>query len=174
MINPWVDDRDIFIGMLNRRWGTPTGAFSSGFEEEYERALGRTGDFGPAMALFFRQLSAEETADPGEQLQQVLAFQQRVREERKALYATFGSTDDLELKIVRFLSDFLAEQAAMSQQPPATADSPASASGDASAAAVAEATESGSSSDVTTREGRLSMPCDRGPTWSSEGPRRDL
>ena len=27
---------ELFVGMLHRRWGTPTGVYSSGFEEEFD------------------------------------------------------------------------------------------------------------------------------------------
>jgi Domain of unknown function (DUF4062) len=40
-INPDVDTCDIFLGLLWRRWGSPTGEYSSGFEEEFERARAR-------------------------------------------------------------------------------------------------------------------------------------
>jgi|SRR5215217_5092843 len=55
-INPHVDDADLFIGMLWRRWGTPSGdEHSSGFEEEYQRARKRRegGDDRPEVWLFF-------------------------------------------------------------------------------------------------------------------------
>jgi hypothetical protein len=149
LINPRVDDCDIFIGLLNRRWGTPTGAYSSGFEEEYERALGRTDEDQPDVALFFRELSAEEKADPGAQLQQVLAFQERVREERVALYRTFRNVDEFELQLVLYLSDYVTHQAALAQQPPAVAESPATATGHATPSTVSsDATEADDSTGV--------------------------
>ena len=36
-INPYVDATSIFIGILHRRFGRPTGAAESGTEEEYNR-----------------------------------------------------------------------------------------------------------------------------------------
>jgi uncharacterized protein DUF4062 len=41
LINEAVDDCTLFVGLLWERWGQPTGKYSSGFEEEYERALAR-------------------------------------------------------------------------------------------------------------------------------------
>lgn len=38
LINQDVDACDLFVGMLWQRWGQATGEFSSGFEEEFERA----------------------------------------------------------------------------------------------------------------------------------------
>ena len=40
-INPLVDECDIFVGLLRRKWGTATGEHESGFLEEHERALAR-------------------------------------------------------------------------------------------------------------------------------------
>src|SRR6185369_7787589 len=37
LINKDVDACDLFIGILWRRWGQPTGEYSSGIEEEFER-----------------------------------------------------------------------------------------------------------------------------------------
>src|SRR5689334_340092 len=42
IINEDVDKCDLFIGLLWKRWGTPPGEeYSSGFEEEFIRALQR-------------------------------------------------------------------------------------------------------------------------------------
>jgi uncharacterized protein DUF4062 len=48
-INEDVDRCELFIGMLWWRWGQPTGhgKYSSGFEEEYDRALTRRRSTGP-------------------------------------------------------------------------------------------------------------------------------
>src|SRR5690242_10528268 len=39
LINADVQTCKLFIGLLYTRWGSPTGKFSSGFEEEYQLAL---------------------------------------------------------------------------------------------------------------------------------------
>src|ERR1035438_5031378 len=41
LINPMVDECDLFVGLLWERWGQPSGEHSSGFEEEFERARER-------------------------------------------------------------------------------------------------------------------------------------
>src|SRR5579863_6563744 len=54
-INNAVDNCHLFIGLLHERWGQPTGGFSSGFEEEYERARDRRKNQGePEIWLFFK------------------------------------------------------------------------------------------------------------------------
>src|SRR5690242_4556278 len=40
-INADVRRCDVFVGVLYDRWGTPTGTFESGFEEEWSIALHR-------------------------------------------------------------------------------------------------------------------------------------
>lgn len=41
LINPLVDKCDLFVGLLWKKWGTPTRDYSSGFQEEFERARAR-------------------------------------------------------------------------------------------------------------------------------------
>jgi len=105
LINPLVHDCDIFVGLLNRRWGSETGTYSSGFEEEFEVALARRADGPkPAIGMFFADIPAEARADPGPQLQSVLKFQERVRKEQVALYRTFRNADHLAFEILEFLT----------------------------------------------------------------------
>lgn len=104
-INPLVDECDIFIGMLRRRWGTATGEHESGFEEEFERAIARRKSTGaqPEIALYFASLSEGELDDAGPDLRKVLRFKKRIEREHIALYATFASPED----IARQVSDLL-------------------------------------------------------------------
>ncbi|MFF2242756.1 DUF4062 domain-containing protein [Arthrobacter sp. NPDC058130] len=105
-INPMVEQCDVFIGLLNRRWGSETGEFSSGFEEEFEIALARreNGEM-PAIAMFFAELPADLIADPGPQLTKVLEFKSRIQRERLALYQEFRSTDNLATLVLAFLAN---------------------------------------------------------------------
>jgi hypothetical protein len=41
VINPYVDQAHIFIGVLHQRFGTPTGVAESGTEEEFNRITAR-------------------------------------------------------------------------------------------------------------------------------------
>ena len=107
LINPLVHECEIFIGLLNMRWGSATGTHTSGFEEEFEIALARrAGDDTPAIGMFFRAIDSGRLADKGPQLSAVLAFQERVRQERLALYKTFSSADQLALEIFDFLAPY--------------------------------------------------------------------
>ena len=103
-INPMVHECDVFIGLLNRRWGSPTGEYSSGFEEEFTIALERRrGGESPAIGMFFASLNPDLLSDPGPQLAQVLNFKDRIRGERVALYEEFRSPEHLETLVLRFL-----------------------------------------------------------------------
>ena len=95
-INPMVESCDIFIGMLKRRWGSPSGEADSGFLEEFELARHRRGGAdSPVIALFFADLEQHEYEDPGEGIKRVLAFKKKVQSEFTLLYKTFSSTEDL-------------------------------------------------------------------------------
>lgn len=107
-INPMVHECDVFIGLLNRRWGSPTGEYSSGFEEEFAIALERRqrGDV-PAIGMFFAKLNSDLLSDPGPQLAQVLNFKERIRGERLALYDEFRSAEHLESLVFKFLMNHM-------------------------------------------------------------------
>ncbi|MET4004794.1 hypothetical protein ABIB48_003539 [Arthrobacter sp. UYCu511] len=107
-INPMVRECDVFIGLLNKRWGTATGERSSGFEEEFEIALERrkNDDGSPAIGMFFAKIDDESLSDPGPQLSQVIEFRTKVKAERIALYGEFSNADQLG----KIVSNFLLEQ----------------------------------------------------------------
>lgn len=81
IINPYVDAASIFIGILHRRFGKPTGMAESGTEEEYNRIEQRwkNEDPKPEVMIYFKKIPDEQLVDPGEQLQKVLAFKERVQ-----------------------------------------------------------------------------------------------
>ncbi len=96
IINRDVDDCDLFIGLLWKRWGTPSGEeFSSGFEEEFERARQRNQSTGqPEIWLAFKEVEPSQLADPGDQLKRVLAFKQAQIAARIVLYKEFKDERD--------------------------------------------------------------------------------
>src|SRR3990170_3510588 len=79
IINKYVDECDLFIGLLWRKWGQPTGTgeYTSGFEEEFERARKRCERTGsPEIWLCFKQVEPMQAEDAGEHLKRILAFRQ--------------------------------------------------------------------------------------------------
>jgi hypothetical protein len=100
LINQDLDRCDLFLGMIWKRWGTPPdqdGAFSSGFEEEFERSLERREEKGsPEISLFFKQIPEEFMVDPGDDLKRVLEFRQKIIAGKKILFQNFSTTRDIE------------------------------------------------------------------------------
>ena len=92
-INKDVEACDLFLGILWRRWGSPSGSHTSGFEEEFELAVSRRhkSEY-PEIWIYFK--SVEDTSDPGEQLRRVLAFRDKVERERKLLFGRFCSISE--------------------------------------------------------------------------------
>lgn len=87
-INQDVKECNLFIGLLHARWGTPTGKYSSGFEEEFTIACDLNKEKGqPEVWLFFKKVSAAQAATPNEELQKVLTFRQKLIDD-KALFFT--------------------------------------------------------------------------------------
>ncbi|KJL23417.1 hypothetical protein RN51_01503 [Microbacterium oxydans] len=97
LVNPLVHGCDVFVGLLNVRWGTPTDNGSSGFSEEFNIALKRRQESGttPAIGMYFRDIDPERLRDEGPQLEAVLAFKERVEAERLVMHKTFSGADNL-------------------------------------------------------------------------------
>lgn len=110
VINPYVDAADIFVGILNKRFGRHTGVAESGTEEEYNRIEKRWYEENPKpeIIIYFKKLSKEDIADPGEQLQRVIQFKKRILD--TVLYKEFKGSDDLAKKIEDALADWTHRQ----------------------------------------------------------------
>lgn len=102
IINEKVDACDLFIGLLWERWGQPSGAYSSGFEEEFERAKARRkAGSEPDIWLFFKVVTDEK--DPGPQLANVLDFRKRQMALREVLFQEVSDTADWKAKLNNWL-----------------------------------------------------------------------
>jgi hypothetical protein len=113
IINRDVDRCDLFVGMLWKRWGQPTGdgQHSSGFEEEYLRATTRrTHAALPEIWVFFKDIDPDTRADPGPQVQRVLQFRQGIEQAKRPYFQTFGGTSTWRQILRKRLIDFLFEQ----------------------------------------------------------------
>ncbi len=111
VINRDLDQCELFIGMLWKRWGTPpdnTGRYTSGFHEEYEisiakRKLGKK----PDISLLFKDVDPGLKNDPGEELKKVLKFRERIESERTILYETFGDLRVFESKLRGIITTYM-------------------------------------------------------------------
>ena len=94
-INPDVERCDVFLGVLWRSWGTPTGDASSGFAEESGSArdrFRRTGS--PDLWLYFKE-PGEDAVD-NEQLARVRAFRDEVQRTEAAFFKSFADLAEFE------------------------------------------------------------------------------
>jgi hypothetical protein len=125
-INKEVDECDLFIGMLWKRWGEPTaGGFSSGFHEEFVRALQRRQSTGaPEIWLWFKDIDPSQLADPGEQLQRVLAFRKEQREAKQLLYKEFSNIRVFRELIREALPEYVLQLATDARTPRSPSQAP--------------------------------------------------
>ena len=111
LINKDVDVCDIFIGILWRRWGSQTGEYSSGFEEEFERAIRRAKETGsPQVWLAFKQIDPEFLKDTGEQLQKVIAFRQKQIDQKQVLYHEFPNIEQWKSLLRNWVLEYVFSQ----------------------------------------------------------------
>jgi hypothetical protein len=89
---------ELFIGMIWQRWGTPPsddGAYSSGFEEEFNIAIrGREESNCPEVVMLIKDIEESRLRDPGIQLSKVLDFRAKLEKDRIVLYRQFKTSDD--------------------------------------------------------------------------------
>ena len=85
VINEQIGNYDLFVGIMWRRFGTPTGVAGSGTEEEYRRAYSswERNNPMPLMFYFCQRPFMPRQIDEVDQLKSVLLFRQEL--ERKAL-----------------------------------------------------------------------------------------
>lgn len=105
LINQNVENCHLFIGMLWRRWGQPTGEYSSGFKEEFELAkrLHDTNNH-PEIWLFFKKIDPDLLDDPGAHLRQVIEFKSSQIQANDLFYKEFDTTDQWK-EMLRFCLD---------------------------------------------------------------------
>ena len=105
LINKDVVSADLVLLLLWKRWGTPTGEYSSGFEEEYEVAR----ENNIQIWFHFKNIPNDMLADPGKQLRKVIDFRDRIERERQYLYKPYRNAKTwkkmLEEDLCRWLDD---------------------------------------------------------------------
>lgn len=97
VINRQIGDFDIFIGVLWKRFGTPTKRAESGTEEEFDRAYATCKLFGkPRIMFYFRTTPFyPKTVKELTEFRRVLKFKKRI-ENLGALYWTYTDPLDFE------------------------------------------------------------------------------
>jgi len=108
LINQDVRECDVFIMLLWKRWGMPSGAYTSGSEEEFQIAFERYQRTGsPHLLLYFRSVPQDMMADPGEQLLKVIAFRTRIEVERIGLFKAYNDPLQWRDLLIRHISGWL-------------------------------------------------------------------
>ena len=111
LINQDVDRCDLFIAMVWKRWGTPPGhssTFSSGFEEEFERAMERRRQTEtPQIALFFKQVSDELRDDPGEHLKKVQEFREKLIAQKEIFFQEVSTAKEMEKLVRKCITEYV-------------------------------------------------------------------
>jgi HEAT repeat protein len=112
VINRDVDTCDLFVGLLWERWGQPTGEYSSGFEEEFERARARRLATGaPDIWLIFKTIDPSKLRDPGDELKRVLKFKQMQEDRKELLFKGFATPEEWRSNLLEWLPLHLVELA---------------------------------------------------------------
>ncbi len=114
-INEQIGEYDVFIGILWKRFGTPTGAqnsqtgldYESGTEEEFQLAYDRWKEKQAPLINFYFKTEMRRVPDESEmeQLSKVTKFKQRLKEEYLGWVVDFDSELDFERKVRDFLEN---------------------------------------------------------------------
>lgn len=99
LINQDLDKCQYFIGILWDHWGSNSGneKYTSGFEEEFERAKSRfEQNLMKDIALFFKEIPEQKLKDPGPSLEKVLRFRDALVNEKKMLFKEFKGIQEFD------------------------------------------------------------------------------
>jgi tetratricopeptide (TPR) repeat protein len=109
VINQDIDACDVFVLVMWRRWGQPApdaAPYTSYTEEEFYRALSRIEDGKPTIFVLFKYIDPGQMADPGPELEKVLAFRKKLEQTRRVLYRRFDDEASFRLEIDKHLTAF--------------------------------------------------------------------
>jgi len=103
VINEQIPEYDIFVGIMWRRFGTPTGLAGSGTAEEYQIAYQKwqSNNAMPLMFYFCQKPFMPRRVDEIDQMKRVLRFRQQL--EHKALVWEYSSPEVFESEIRKTL-----------------------------------------------------------------------
>jgi len=127
LINDDLQLCDYAVFVLHDRWGSPTGdGHTSGTEEEWALAeeLYRANKI-RNIALFFKQVDTGRIADPGDQLKRVLAFQQRIEQEKRYLFKQYRTLDEFVDALDGHLAQWLRDHEKAKTEPSLSDQAPA-------------------------------------------------
>jgi tetratricopeptide (TPR) repeat protein len=127
LINAHVRECDLFIGILWRKFGSPTGEAESGTLEEFNLARERhTKEQAPEIMLYFREVHPDFLSDPGPQLQKVLDLKKQIEDGHLALYQNYRDPEHFAHLLRQHLTKYLAKLVPAVEDRPVTATSASS------------------------------------------------
>lgn len=128
IINRDLERCDVFIGLLWKRWGSAPdneSKYESGFEEEFTLATtGHKKTKKPLISLFFKKIDTPALSDPGEQLQKVIRFKNKIIEEKLLLFQEFETTEQFESFIRKCISNYVLDHIDVSDSQPQATQAP--------------------------------------------------
>jgi len=110
IINKQISPYDIFVGIMWKRFGTPTGKADSGTEEEFNIAYKNWQSFKrPRILFYFNQKPyMPKGSDEMQQFAKVIAFKETLQSE-KGLVCEYGSLEEFRERVTDHLSDIMKE-----------------------------------------------------------------
>jgi len=118
VINDRLIECDYYLLMLWNRWGTPPGSdesdrrFTSGSEEEFylaEKCLKDGQSPMQQIAVYFKKVESDETAEPGGQFKKVLDFKEKLEKNHTLLFGSFEESEKLRNCIWQHLAEWVRE-----------------------------------------------------------------
>jgi hypothetical protein len=111
LINQDLDKCDYFIGVVWNRWGSPPtvggGKYTSGFEEEFERAKSRVEKgLMKDLILFFKEIPEVQLGDRGPSVDKVIKFREKCIKKRKPLFKQFKDSQEFDPQFRIILEQF--------------------------------------------------------------------
>ncbi len=108
MINLEIGPYDVFIGIMWKRFGTPTGRAGSGTEEEFNRAYALWEQYcRPQIMFYFNKTPFYPSSAPElEQMGKVLAFKKELAQ-KGGLYWEYEGADGFEREVRRHLTHII-------------------------------------------------------------------
>lgn len=104
IINKELSLCELFIGLLHKKWGTPTGDYSSGFDEEFSISSSRYQETGkPEIKLYFKKIGQDWLDDPTEDVKKILKFKEEIQTSN-----FYGEFDDIKILETHLRKDITA------------------------------------------------------------------
>ncbi|MCK5375383.1 MAG: DUF4062 domain-containing protein, partial [Alphaproteobacteria bacterium] len=116
-IHEKINDYDLYIGLMGKRFGTPTKNFGSGTEDEFRTALKKCQDGEDIYVSFlFKDINLDTPSiDEMEQYIEVKKFKESISDD--GLYMPYNSNEALNNEITKILADFVEQHDVGTQNP---------------------------------------------------------